>query len=71
MLEYFQLLLYGRAKGGLCQKEILVIVLNCSISPGIPWAAGNNLTSAVLFYFFGSNTSLCGDPHECHPADLC
>lgn len=54
---------WGKGKGGLCQKEMFMIVLiNCSISPRIPWAAGNNLISAVLF--FGSNRSLCGDPHK-------
>lgn len=48
----FSSLLCGKGKGGLCQKEMFLIVLiNCSISPRIAWAAGINLTSAVLLYF--------------------
>lgn len=39
-------------RGDCAKKEMFMIVLtNCSISPRIPWVAGNNLTSSVLLYF--------------------
>lgn len=60
----FRSLLYGEGKGGLCQKEMFVIVLiNCSISPRIPWATGKSLTSAVLFYFLEA-IQVCVEIHK-------
>lgn len=29
----------------------MIVLTNCSISPRIPWVAGNNLTTSVLLYF--------------------
>lgn len=69
----FSSLLYGKGKGGLCQKEMFMIVLiNCSISPRIPWAAGNDLTSAVLFYFLEAIQVLYWKeiPHKYQPTSV-
>lgn len=29
----------------------MIVLTKCSISPRIPWVAGNNLTSSVLLFF--------------------
>lgn len=45
----------------------MIVLTSCSISPRIPWVAGNNLTSSVLLYFFESNASLCGVSYKYQP----
>lgn len=45
----------------------MIVLTSCSISPRIPWVAGNNLTSSMLLYFFESNASLCGVSYKYQP----
>lgn len=48
----------------------MIVLTNCSISPRIPWVAGNNLTSSVLLYFFESNATLFGVSYKYQPASV-
>lgn len=41
----------------------MIVLTNCSISPRIPWVAGNNLTSSVLLYFLKA-MQVCVEIHK-------